>query len=208
MARSALVNPYRPRFSAEESASPARPADSCPDVRACVVDPYRWEPLRRFSAGHSRRGAVAEVNRSSRERYAGRRLAQAYGVEGSYDRVVAILGAADQLVGWCGLGRRHLCEEIVPLHPGAYIYAIATDGSHRGTRVRYEGVTMRPGSAVMLAALRQIELDWQGEMPYVWARVKSDNGPSHRMFDRHGFLNFPHPVLEWVRVRPAGLPPA
>jgi ribosomal protein S18 acetylase RimI-like enzyme len=204
---------YEPRFSRSdggevilERAWP--PRTRADEVSARVVDPRQWDPMRRFWAGPSDDPANAEVNESARKLYGGHLAPQEEPVAQPFQRIVAVTRVSGALVGWCGIVRRHLAETLVPLDPGAYIFAIATDHACRGTKVRLEGELMRPGSAVMLAALRQVERDWGGAMPYVWARVKPENAASQRLFDRHGFLAFTSPGEETVRVRPAGTAPA
>jgi ribosomal protein S18 acetylase RimI-like enzyme len=202
---------YRPRFS--EPSEPASTAvASLPvldeDVAARPVDPRLWDPMRRFWAGSSADPANAEVNASARKLYLGHLAPQSEDVAGPpFQRIVAVTRASGPLIGWCGIGRRHLCETAVPLAAGAYIFAVATDHAYRGRLLRFDGEAIRAGSAVMRAALRQIAEDWDGDMPYVWARVKPENLASHRLFDRHGFMAFPWPGMETIRVRPAGLPP-
>jgi ribosomal protein S18 acetylase RimI-like enzyme len=201
---------YAPRFSlphqrdGSERAWPLPPVQD--ELSARVVDPRLWDPMRRFWAGPSEEPASAEVNESARKLYAGH-LAPQESASEPFQRIVALTRSSGALVGWCGILRRHLGEQLVPLPPGAYLFAIATDHAYRGQTVSFDGNLMRPGSALLLAALRQVERDWDGVMPYVWARVRSANESSQRLFDRHGFLAFSSSGEETLRVRPAGLPP-
>ncbi len=198
---------YQPRFSRPHDRAGLPVLDD--EVQAFVVDPFGWEPMRTFSAGGPERGdATREVNESARKLHAGHVAPQEAGVPGPpFQRVVALVHAGGALVGWCAVSRRHLCEVPTPFAAGAYIFALGSDRAYRGCLVSFEGELMRPGSAVMIAALRQVARDWGGAMPYVWARVKPHNRASHLLFDRYGFASFPGAAIEWVRVRPAGLAP-
>ena len=62
----------------------------------------------------------------------------------------------------------------------------------------------------MTRALEVIRDDLgDGRMPYVWARVLPDNGPSNRLFRDHRFDLHSRPHEEQaIRARPAGIDPA
>jgi hypothetical protein len=191
---------YAPRFSVpQRSASGAGRASPSPalqdDVTARVVEPRLWDPMRRFWAGPSSDPASAEINESARKLYSGHLAPQETPHE-PFQRIVALTSSSDALIGWCGIVRRHLAEQLVPMPAGAYLFAIGSDHAYRGRAVTFDDRPMRAGSAILLAALRQVQQDWDDEMPYVWARVKPGNEASQRLFDRHGFLAFASPGEE------------
>jgi hypothetical protein len=207
------TTPYTPRFATAHMAdmSALRPPSILEgDIVLRVVDtPSGWRELRKFRCGWSGKKAEAEIHTTAQQLYAGVVVGPGAGVTGpSYQRVIALERPSGELISWCAITRRHLCEVPAPIPPGGYIFAIATAYAYRGWRLDVRGT--RPSDAVIRRALEVMRGDLSdGDMPYVWARVLPDNQPSNRLFRDHCFDLYPRPFEEQaIRARPAGLDPA
>jgi len=203
---------YTPRFATAHSADMA--AATLPPIvegetELRVVDGFKgWRELSRFRCGYSDKKAEAEIHMTAQKLAAGGHVELGTGVEGPlYERIVSLEAEGGELISWCAITRRHLCEVPAPCEPGGYIFAIATAYAYRGWRLDLRGT--RPADAVMRRALEVMSDDLGGgEMPYVWARVLPDNRPSNRLFRDHRFRLFPRPWEgQAIRARPAGLDP-
>ena len=206
------ATPYSPRFATAHAAdmSVLRPPPIIEgDVVLRVVDVTRgWLELKKFRCGWSGKKAEEEIHAAAQQLGAGVILDPWADVTGPhYQRVVALERPSGELISWCGITRRHLCEVPAPIPPGGYVFAIATAHAYRGWRLDVQGT--RPSDAVMRRALEVLRVDLgDGVVPYVWARVLPDNRDSNRLFRDHRFELYPRPNEEQaIRARPAGLDP-
>jgi hypothetical protein len=206
------TTPYTPRFATAHAADMAvtsPPPIIVGDVALRIVDVSRdWLELIKFRCGYSGKKAEEEIHMACKQLGAGAMIDPGAGVTGPhYQRVIALERPSGELISWCGITRRHLCEVPAPIPPGGYIFAIATAYAYHGRRLDVQGT--RPSDAVMKRALEVMREDLDdGVMPYVWARVLPDNRHSNRLFYDHGFDIYPRPHEEQaIRARPAGLGP-
>lgn len=205
--------PYAPRFATAHAADMAAmqpPTIIEGETLIRVVDNTRgWLELKRFRCGYANKNAEAEIRATTERLTNGVMVDRGNGVTGpNYQRVVSLERPDGEVISWCGLTRRHLCEIEAPIPPGGYIFAIATSAAYRGQRLDVGGT--RPADAVMLRSLEVLREDLgDGTTPYVWARVLPGNLPSNRLFHDHVFDLYALPAFEQaIRARPAGLDPA
>jgi hypothetical protein len=207
------ATPYTQRFATAHTADMA--VQSPPPiiqggVMLRVVDAtHGWRELRRFHCGYSGKKAEEEIHTTAQTLHAGLMFGLGAGVTGPhYQRVIALERPSGEVISWCGITRRHLCETPSSIAPGGYIFAIGTAYAYRGWRLDVEGT--RPSDAVIRRSLEVIRDDLgDGDMPYVWARVLPDNQPSNRLFRDHHFGLYEAPGFEqMIRARPAGIDPA
>jgi ribosomal protein S18 acetylase RimI-like enzyme len=67
-----------------------------------------------------------------------------------------------------------------PFTDAAYIALITVSANFRGARV---------GDRLLSDALTIISVSVNGPMPFAWAMIAPANEASHRLFERHGFLD-------------------
>ena len=190
------------------------------------------ERFRYFTCGWPGMPAVQEINADSRHLARGHRLPG-----GKTQLVVLTATETNQLIGWAGLQRRHLCElndagpcepclcpNRPPPPPPILESGLANPEVRlplpfpRGVNIvaiatayAFQGRRLddgrRPGDVLIDGVLSYTPLIY-GEQPYIWARVLKNNPKSLRLFKAHGFEHFPRPQLpEDICARPAGLPP-
>ena len=82
-----------------------------------------------------------------------------------------------------------------------YVGVIGVSESFRGRRLP-DGE--RLGDFLLRDALQQLANKWH-YMPWTWALIHPDNGPSQNLFDRHGFTNLGSAGNYEVWLRPGGL---
>jgi ribosomal protein S18 acetylase RimI-like enzyme len=205
---------YTPRFATRHAADMAvvsPPPIIAGDVLLRVLDVARdWRELSRFRCGYSGKKAEEEIHLAAKQLVAGIPVERGTAVTGPhYQRIIALENSTGEVISWCGVTRRHLCEITpTPVPPGGYIFAIGTAYAYRGRRLDVEGT--RPSDAVMRHALEILRDDLGDgeEMPYVWARVLPDNRPSNRLFRDHHFdLYEARGFEQMIRARPAGFDP-
>lgn len=85
-----------------------------------------------------------------------------------------------------------------------YLHCIGVSRRYRRQILTAAGVTL--GTALLGAALEQIELECGHRMPLVWARVAADNYRSHMLFEYHEFETF-EAKGQTIRYRGGGLDP-
>jgi hypothetical protein len=207
------ATPYTPRFATAHPAdmSAAQPPPIIAgEAELHIVDSARgWRELRKFRCGYSESKAEVEIHLAAKKLFAGEPIDPGLGVSGApYQRIIALERSSGELLSWCAITRRHLCEVPARIAPGGYICAIATAHAYRGWRLDRYGT--RPSDAVLRRALEVMNEDLgEAGMPYVWARVLPDNRDSNRLFNDHGFDLYPRAHEEQaIRVRPAGIDPA
>jgi hypothetical protein len=102
----------------------------------------------------------------------------------------------NSIVGLTGIERGPVAIQHPKFTPhaykdAAYVAAIALSEHYRNHpdpfRAKDGG---RLGDFIMLDALRYINKNWRGGMPWVLALVDLENGPSREMFERHDFELF------------------
>jgi ribosomal protein S18 acetylase RimI-like enzyme len=108
--------------------------------------------------------------------------------------------AGGDIAGLCMLYQNPL----PPFQDAAYIALITVAGSFRGQRV---GDFLLSDALDVISRARQAQ---QAAMPMVWAMIAPANQSSHRLFERHGFLDVlpagaNQSPYDW-RLRAPGLP--
>jgi ribosomal protein S18 acetylase RimI-like enzyme len=154
-----------------------------------LSEPKKFGPLRQFSCGRGR--SESSVNQWAKK--------LARGAE--RDQTVVVLEDADRrLVGIGSFKLQPVVAVDVSVGGDAQrIHVVAIDRLYRGKRLR-DG--SRPGDALLGGMLEQIRVACGGRMPAVSALVSPENGPSHALFDRHGFRRMPYTGEgEVIRVR-------
>lgn len=112
---------YTPQFGTahmEDMSTMQPPQIIDGDVVLRIVDSTRgWRELRMFRCGWSGEKAEEEIHVTGKQLDAGVIIGSGAGVTGPpYQRVIALERPSGELISWCGITRRHLCE-VPPAFP-------------------------------------------------------------------------------------------